>query len=287
MILLRELLCFGEVAKHHSVTKAADKNGMKQSNVSNCIRSLEDRLNAKLFNRIHNGMMLNEMGKNVLELSCGIDNLVNRLENYNTEAFKVAGDICLWTSGGLGAGYISSCLPDFYMKYPDVHIDIMCSLDVPGSANGIDMAILYEKPKGNDVEIIVEHNLKFGLFASVEYLAKFDYPKDMKDLQENYKICTRDNYTSVWTKWNDFISGAKHVVASTNSSSMLMRLTKDGIGVALHPLGTASKEQNLIHLSKLKFELSHKFWVVARKETKNLPKIKALTDYIKNATVQL
>lgn len=286
-ILIKNLLCFEEIAKHNSVSRAAENNGMKQSNVSSSLKELENMLDVRLFNRVHNGMQLNEIGKSVFEITCGLDNVINQIQNFNTEAYQVAGDIKLWTSDGLGAGFISSCLPDFYLRYPDVHIEIVCSLNIPNSTNGVDMAVVYEKPKGVDIELVAEHCLRFGFFASMDYLSKFGYPKNLKDLQENYKVCTRDNYAGVWPKWNEFIGGAKHIVASTNSSSMLLRLTKDGIGIALHPLGTAQKDTDLIHLSKLDFELEHRFWIVARKETKDMPKVKALIDFIKDATLKL
>ena len=68
---------------------------------------------------------------------------------------------------------------------------------------------------------------------------------------------------------------------------MLMHLTRDGIGIALHPMSIGLKEQNLVHLDKLKFSLSHPFWIISHVDAKDQPKIRALINYIKEATAQL
>lgn len=285
--LVRNLLCVLEAAKHGTITAAAEANGMKQSNFSNCIIELEKQINCELFNRIYNGMALTENGREFYKIACDLENVLYKVENFSTAVHKVSGDVRLWISEGLGATYLSSCLPEFLMQYPNVHIEIFCSIDSPKIVQEADMAIVYEKPKQNNAVVISENSLKFGLFASVGYLAKYGNPKSMKDLIENHKICDRDNFVNVWSEWNDVISNAKHIVTTTNSSSMLMRLTKDGIGIGLHPLGIASKEKDLIHLSGVGFELEHPFWIISHAASKDIPKIRALINYIKQAASQL
>ena len=283
--LLRSLFCFGEVAKGLSITKAADVNGMKQSNYSREIKKLEDFCGGELFTRERNKMLMNESGKNLYEYFCNLEKVVHNLENFKVNAHCVCGDINLWTSDGLGANYVSSCLPGFYLKYPDVRINIICSDSLPDVTVGIDMFIVYEKPDANPVFLVSEHELKFGLFADQKYLLKYGYPKNLSDIQENHKICNRSNYADVWEKWRDFLLKSKRVVAETNSSSMLLRMTKDGIGISLHPLGTNEREESLVYLDKINFVLRHKFWIVARKDSQNSTSVKALMKYIKNAVM--
>lgn len=286
-VLIRNLLCFMEAAKHGTVSAAADANGMKQSNFSNCIKDLEGQFNCELFNRIYNGVSLTENGREFFKIACDLENVLFKIENFSTTVHKVSGDVRLWISEGLGATYLSSCLPEFLIQYPDVHIEIYCSIDSPKIVQEADMAIVYEKPKQNDAVIISENSLKFGLFASVSYLSKYGIPKSLEDLMENHKICDRDNFVNVWPEWNELINGSKHIVTTTNSSSMLMRLTKDGIGIGLHPLGIAKKEKDLIHLSRIGCDLEHPFWIISHAASKDIPKIRALIDYIKQAASQL
>lgn len=283
---VRELLCLQEAVNYGAISKAAEKNGMKQSNFSVQIKNLEERLGEKLLTRIHNGIRLTEAGNEIYSLACDLTNVVNKIDNTCVKTFRVAGTIRLWTSDGLGSGYISQCFSDFYLNYPNVNIEIICSLDMP-KADQFDLAIVYEKQENTRLKFEAEFNLEFGLFASKTYLQKHGYPKNLKDIQLNHRLCSRTNYSSVWKKWKDILESTKNVAAMTNSSSMLLQLVKDGIGIGLLPISMASKEPDLIHLSKIKTNFSHKFWLVVRDDIKDVDKVKALTEFVKHASDRL
>ncbi len=286
ILKVRQLMCLEAAVKYGSISKAAEKNNMKQSNMSIQIKQLEEELGESLINRVYNGIKLTEAGRELYSLACDLKNIVNRTENIKIKAFRVAGSIRLWTSDGLGIGYIAQCFPDFYACYPKVNIDVICSLDMP-QPDQFDMAVVFEQPTDANLKIIDSYNLKFGFFAAKEYLSRFGYPKSIKDIQENHRLCTRVNYASVWPKWQSLLEESKHLAAVTNSSAMLLELIKDGIGIGLLPLGTALKEESLVHLDKIKLNLSHKFWIVVRQEVKDVDKIKALLKFIENASRRL
>lgn len=287
LILIRRIFCFLETAKEGAVSKAALKNGLKQSNMSAAIRELEEKTQCRLLTRTSRGMVMTDAGKKVYEIACNIDKAVADVDEFSLAKATLSGSIRLWTSDALAAAYLSYCLPGFYNLYPDVHIDIVTSIEPPKVLYEVDLALVFEEPRQSSAVVLMKHNLKFGLFASMDYLSRNGYPKDLKDLQENHKLCVRDNFSSVWEKWKNLQDGSKHIVASTNSSSMLMHLTRDGIGIALHPMSIGLKEQNLVPLDKLKFSLSHPFWIISHVDAKDQPKIRALINYIKEATVQL
>lgn len=283
---VRQLLCLSAAVKYGSISKAAEKNNMKQSNLSVQIRELEEELGETLISRIHNGVKITEAGREVYSIACNLENVINRTHNLNIKAFRVSGEIRLWTTDGLGIGYISDCFSKFYSKYPKVNIEVLCSLDKP-KPDQFDMAVIYDEPQDTSLKIIKSYDVKFSLFASKTYLSQFGYPKNIKDLQENHRFCNKINYATVWKKWNDFISKVKNVSATTNSSAMLLQLVKDGIGISLLPSGVISHEEDLIELTNIKLALTHKCWLVVRDEVKDIDKIKALTKFIKDASDKL
>ena len=285
ILRIRELLCLSEAIKYGSISKAAQKNNMKQANLSYQIKMLEDELGENLLERVYNGVRISEAGRDVYALACDLENIINKSRNLNIKAFKVSGDIRLWTSDGLGISYISDCFSEFYTKYPKVNIEVFCSLDMP-KPEQFDMAVLYEKPKDTSLKIIAEYNLKFGIFASKFYLSQFGFPKNIKEIQENHRICTKLNYANIWEKWENVIKNAKNISASTNSSAMLLHLIKDGIGIGILPIGISSNDSSLVRVLN-KFTLNHKCWLVVREEVKDIDKIKALTSFIKGASDKL
>lgn len=286
ILKVRQMLCLEAAVRYGSISKAAEKNNMKQSNLSVQIKELEQEMGEILVSRIHNGIKLTEAGQEIYTLACDLENIINRSKSINIKAFRVAGAIRLWTSDGLGTGFISECFPEFYASYPKVNIEILCSLEMP-KADQFDMAIIYSEPSDSSLKIVDKYDLKFGVFASRDYLSHFGYPKNIKDIQENHRICTRNNYAAVWPKWDAIMSQAKSVAAITNSSAMLLQLIKDGIGLGILPLGTAAKESELVHINKIKLNLHHKFWLVVRDEVKEIDKIKALIKFIEDASNKL
>ncbi len=285
-IWAREILSFLETARNGTINGTAETNGMKQSNLSKTLKSLEDKLQCQLLERNYNGVKLTENGKEIFKVACDIDKVLYKVQNFTASDANVSGKIRLWTSDGLATGYLSSCLAGFFAKYPDIETDIECSLERPGFS-AVDMAVVYDEPEYNDSEIVSRYELKFGLFASLGYLSKYGAPKDIKDLQKNHRLCNRNNFSDVWPEWKQIIDGAEHVVATTNSSAMLLRMTCDGIGIALHPIAIGKKEKDLMHLSDVGIKLSHPFWIVSHKTGQNDPKIKALVEHIKEVTLQL
>lgn len=286
LIRVRKLLCFSSSVRFGSISKAAEKNNMKQSNLSVQIRELEEELGGNLINRVYNGVKVTQAGKEVYAIACNLENIINRSYNLNIKAFRVSGDIRLWTTDGLGIGYISECFGEFYSKYPNVNIEILCSLDKP-KADQFDMAVVYDEPHDVTLKIIKMFDLSFSFFASKKYLSNYGYPKNIVDLQENHRICNKSNYTGIWKKWDYFIQNAKNVSATTNSSAMLLQLVKDGIGVGFMPCRAVCNETDLVELSNIKMKLNHKCWLVVRDEVKDIDKIKALTYVIKDATDKL
>lgn len=285
-IWAKEILSFLETARNGTINGTAENNGMKQSNLSKTIKNLEDKLQCQLLERNYNGVRLTENGKEVFRVACDIDKVIYKVKNFTASDMNVAGKIRLWTSDGLGTGYLSSCLSSFVAKYPDIKTDIECSLEQP-NFSAVDMAVVYDEPELDDSKIVSRYELKFGLFASMEYLSKYGFPHDVKDLQKNHLICDRENFKIVWPQWKKIIEGADHVVATTNSSTMLLRMTCDGIGVALHPIAVGKREKDLMHLSQIGVEFSHPFWIVSHKTGQEVPKIKALIDHIREVTLQL
>lgn len=285
-IWAKEILSFLETVKNGTINGTAEANAMKQANLSKMIKDLETRLDCQLLERNYNGINLTENGKEFFKTACELDKVILKVKNFVSSDKNISGKIRLWTSEGLGIGYLSSCLADFITKYPDIKVDVVCSLDIP-SFSTTDMAVVFEAPEFDDGEIVSSYELKFDLFASVSYLAKYGYPRNIKDLQDNHHICNRENFTGVWPQWKKIIDNSRHVVATTNSSAMLLRMTCDGVGVGLHPVAIGKKENNLIQLSKLGMKISHPFWIVSHKSGQDIPEVKALINHIKEVTLQL
>ena len=286
ILKIKQLLCLEQAVRHGSISKAALGNGMKQTNMSKQLTDLDSQLPEKLLTRLSNGVKLTEIGYHYYAAACDIKSIMQKVQNLNNKKINISGSIRLWISDGLGIGVLSKCFAEFYRQYPDVAIEITCSLEMP-KLDEFDMAVLFQKPTVKALSIQKECVLKFALFASKEYLAKYGMPKNIEDLCSNHKICDRSNYGSYSKKWAGIVSKAKAITSVKNSSAMLVHLIKDGLGVGLLPRGTAMQEENLVEIKNISLNFKMKYWIVIQKDAETRLKIKALTNIIENESAKL
>lgn len=286
IITLKNLLCFSAVAVNGKISDTALKNGMKQSNLSKTIKALETELGLRLFNRVHDGVTLTENGRNYFELACELERIIQRVRTFAEVPENVSGVIRVWTSEGIGSSYIANYLSEFYLKYPDVHLDIRCSLDNPKINSEVDIGIVYQEPNLKDCNIVERSEMVFKLYASQTYLNNFGFPQDIDDLIENHRICSRYNFLD-WPEWCQIVEKSKHHVANTNTSGMLLSMVKNGAGIALLPTCAGDHEPNLLQLKKINLEIRHPFWVITHNSTADNPTVLTLVNYLTDITRKL
>ena len=282
--ITKQLLSFLEVAKTGKIKLTAEKNSIKQSNLSKSLSELEDDLDLKLFNRLQNGVTLTNDGETIFNMAISIPNSIEKIRAYANDSHLTTGEVRLWSSEGLASGYFVSFLDEFYTQYPNIQLNINCSTESPQTIHEADIAIVYKMPSQSDAIIIDEQILKFDLFASKSYLSRYGFPKDINDLCENHKICNKESYCNLWNDWDNILNKAKNINTITNSSNMLIQLIFRGIGIGLLPRGINVENNNLVRLEKLNLETSHPFWIVSHKMAKDIPKVRALIDHIQKVT---
>src|SRR5579859_7313949 len=83
-VQLAELSAFVAVAEHRSFTKAAAQVGIALPTMSQTIRSLEERLGVRLFNRTTRSVAVTEAGERLLsELQPALESIDQALESIN------------------------------------------------------------------------------------------------------------------------------------------------------------------------------------------------------------
>src|ERR1700677_162759 len=82
---IAELAAFAAVAEHRSFTKAAVQVGIALPTMSQTIRSLEERLGVRLFNRTTRSVAVTEAGERLLaEIQPVLDGIDHALESVNS-----------------------------------------------------------------------------------------------------------------------------------------------------------------------------------------------------------
>jgi DNA-binding transcriptional LysR family regulator len=157
-LTLRQLQCFGAVARNLSYTKAAKELHLTQPAVSMQIRQLEQQTGLALTEQFGKQIHLTEAGQEVFRYARSILQQVDELDGILDRLKGLAG-------GRLKIAAISSAnyfaprlLGTFHERFPDVSV----SMDVTNQTavlqrvvdNEVDMAIMGQPPKESQVEAI-------------------------------------------------------------------------------------------------------------------------------------
>ena len=124
-IQLAELTAFVAVAEHLSFTKAAQQLDIALPTMSQTIRSLEDRLGVRLFNRTTRSVAITEAGERLLgEIQPIIAGLDNALESVNLFRDKPIGTLRLAVSRPSAMRRLAPLIQPFLAEYPAIRLEI-------------------------------------------------------------------------------------------------------------------------------------------------------------------
>ena len=124
----RQLKTFRVVADHLSFSKAAGKLFMAQSSVSAQIRSLEEELELKLFDRIGRRVLITDAGRKLYDYARRIEDMTAEIRSEVTGATDVRGALTIRTPETLAAVYMPEVVARFHRDHPRVRLNfINCS----------------------------------------------------------------------------------------------------------------------------------------------------------------
>src|ERR1700750_1329424 len=134
---LAELTAFIAVAEHLSFTKAAVQTGVALPTMSQTIRSLEERLGVRLFNRTTRSVALTEAGERLLgEIQPIVAGIDHALESVNLFRDKPIGTLRLAVSRPTATRRLAPLIPPFLCEYPAIRLEIVVDDSVQDLVSG-------------------------------------------------------------------------------------------------------------------------------------------------------
>lgn len=277
IILLKELLALKEVVDKGSIQIAAGENGIKNSNLSQLIKSLEERFHTKLINRNFDGSQPTNSTQLIYNDILNIEELLNKISENFVDVNALSGSMSVWTEEGLFGSFIMKDLSEFYAKYPKIRLELLMRKE-PDIDN---MDILIVKPKLHpDIHGTVLFKFKTHLkfYTSKKYLETHGVPKNINDLLEKHDLCMVIRYMNL-PEVQSIIKRAKHLNTTSDSLALIYRLVNDGDGITVFPSWFEESNKNLVCLKNLDFEYEMETQCVCRTEIAESPKVRAFVNF--------
>jgi DNA-binding transcriptional LysR family regulator len=275
---------FLAVARGGSTLAAARVLRVNQTTVVRRIEALEAALNTQLFVRNQDGYRMSEAGSELLAQAERVATEAETLERLAAlRGRSHAGIIRVTTFEKFASLVLTPMLAEFIELYPEVKVEVICADHRLDLARGDAEIAIRAGNLPNEPGIVVRTlaDDPWAVYCSPGYAAKHGVPRCGDDLNSHW-IIGADGHMS---KLNPLIWLAKaapraRVRSVCNSVVNTLAAIKAGHGIGLLPkIVVYGAEADLIECFALP-DLDSGFYLATREDMKDVPRIKALSEFI-------
>jgi DNA-binding transcriptional LysR family regulator len=279
------LRVFRVVAELSSMSAAAARLGESPPTISRKIDDLETSLKAQVFLRSTRGVVLTEVGKQVLR---HVHSMADAAESLRRETAPtgaaITGTITLCTGDGLGPYWIAPRLAQFHQENPKIQLR-MNVVETPPDLHSeeADIYISFAEKRPKDV---IAHRLgvqHYVGFASEEYLNKFGKPENIHEYHK-HRCILHSAYVNQVERWAPRMSEMRKMVDFafvTNSGTAIVESCGRGGGIGILPSFMSVLDPRLVAL-ELPEMAPITFWITYTERVRRLPQGGLLINWIKS-----
>ncbi|KCX82857.1 bacterial regulatory helix-turn-helix, lysR family protein, partial [Acinetobacter baumannii 940793] len=235
---LQQFYIFTEVAKRQSFSEVANQLDLPRSTVTSAIQQLETHYGVRLFHRTTRKVSLTQDGQRILPECQNLLFDYEQLEQLiQTQKQHYRGTLKISMPSRIVHQVIIPELPDFYHRYPDIHLQLNSSDDLTDLIEkGIDCVVrVGELDNSSLIARFIGHLVMVNC-ASTQYLQDYGIPEQLNDLEQHKLI----NYAgAVGEKQGEFIYQGGTVMMdsalSVNNTEAYIAAACAGLGIIQLP----------------------------------------------------
>ncbi len=251
---IRHLSIFVCVAKHLSMTKAAEELFIAQPAVSNAISEMEKNYNIKLFERINKRIFLTDEGKNLLIKAQTVLAALDDFEESATNSSQKP-NIKIGSSLTIGKQKIPTLLQELKESFPDIDFQIsinQTSIIESKILNGsLDFAFIQGKPSDQNIKSRLVESNTLAVVCGKDY----DIPENvtLKELCK-YDLLLRED-EGVSREFLDHIFARENIIVNpvmeSISNQALISAAIRNLGVTILPESLLTRQLKKGELKKI------------------------------------
>ena len=267
---------FLAVAREGSVRAAAQRLGVNHSTVLRRIAQLEERLGARMFEKLPSGYRLTDAGDEVLELANQMEASSHQLE---TRVFgrdqSVRGLLRVTLAPTLATHLLMPGLVEFARLHPDIELDILSSGELANLTNreaDVAIRVVYDR-KTLPLNL---HGLKGPeVFGSV-YMARDRLAAGGPD-PVRWIVISADGVQD-WTRGVEVdATGAPFRVTDGEAQIVAAR---QGIGITTLPCFVGDADPLLARAPGAPLHLYGTLWLLTQGETRKTKRVQLFTEFV-------
>ena len=237
---LAALEVFLAVARHGSFRAAASERGVSPSALSHVIRSLEEALDVRLFNRTTRSIRITEAGRQLLRrIGPALDDVAEGLQAVSALRGRATGLLRLNVPRIATELIVEPIVGRFLATYPEVRLEVV-SFDglVDIVAEGFDAGIRRDRRLAPGmIAIPVGPARRFAVVGTPSYLAGREPPRVPQDLHAHACIERRypngARYAWEFARDDEAVEVEVWGPLIVDDTALMLRAALDGVGLAL------------------------------------------------------
>lgn len=280
------LRVFLGVARSRSALEASHALALDQSTISRRVKRLEEDIGSKLFDRSSQGHRLTSAGHRLLE---HVEKLETTLSAVESDVFgddmALTGEIRLGATEAFGSYFLAPHLAHFCTRHPAITVDLLpMPRNVNLSKREADASVTVDRPTTDSYVTSKLTEYRLLPYATSEYLQEHDSIRNIGDLSNHRWIDYVDDliFADQQVTLRKWLPLARPFLRSTSVIAQLQAV-RSGLGIAVLPCFLANQIPNLIPVLPGEIDITRHFWLVAPAERRELARIKALWDFLRQA----
>ena len=248
---LRQLQLFLEVAKHKSITKAAESMHLSQPALSKSIRALEDELGMMLIIRTNKTSDLTDAGRIVLEYSQKMASVLTEMKTTLNDITNLSrGQIDIGLPPIIGSLFFPRVIAKFHHAFPNIELNITeyggarVVRSVEEGEFELGVAVLPIDEQQFDVYPIVEEEMKLLVYKD-HHLATRKVV-DIKELKEEEFIFYHEEFALNQIMRNQFIAAGfePKILFQSSQWDLMTEMVAANLGITILPRSISNRAFN-------------------------------------------
>lgn len=280
-ISMQALFILAAIDKCGGKRKVSETLGLSLDTINKYIAILEEEVGYELLVNDGRGSRLTMRCKELVKHAHVIENVFSSIYNNENTNQELKGDVLVSMPLSVSTNLFPETIGDFFEQYPDINIVNRTFIDNTDFASmDSDIGLTFLPPNNNEVVIIASKKVECGYFTSPKYLEKMGYPKDFDDMLRNHWIITRVQLQDFLQEWKNVVKDARYTRYITNSTFGATEIVRCGGGIAVMPMRFKDVE-GFVWLDKFKCKTSPTVYLIAKKKSKDIPRVRAVIDFYK------
>jgi len=260
------------VAKLGTVQAAAENLGVHRATINRHVETLESELGVPLFQRHARGYTLTEVGRDMMEVASRADELFSDFAGRSSSTVeKLSGSLKI-SSLAVIAPLIVPIIDKFHQSHSEIKLEFIADEQLARLEHGeAHIAIRAgEKPTTPDYVVLPFRQIRFGIYASEEYIKKNGKPE--QDNLANHKfVGPHHNHSRLpYASWLDSEIPQDAFVLQTTSQTVVTAAIEQGLGIGFVAEHEATE---LVEITAPNDRWSVNLWIVTHADLRRTLKV--------------